>query len=56
MSEAVIKVRDLSKVYELGEISVHALRVSAWISTGEMVAIMGPSGSQIDLNEYDRLP
>jgi putative ABC transport system ATP-binding protein len=44
--EAVIRVEDLTKVYQMGEIEVHALRgVSFSVKKGEVLAIMGPSGS-----------
>lgn len=42
----MIETENLSKIYNLGETKVHALRkVSIKIEDGEMVAIMGPSGS-----------
>ena len=42
----VISVRDVSKVYQMGEVAVHALRgVDLDVWPGEMLAIMGPSGS-----------
>jgi putative ABC transport system ATP-binding protein len=42
----VIQVENLTKVYQMGEIEVHALRgVSFSVQPGEVLAIMGPSGS-----------
>jgi putative ABC transport system ATP-binding protein len=44
--DQVIQVNDLTKVYQMGEIEVHALRgVSFSVRQGEILAIMGPSGS-----------
>ena len=43
---SVIKIRDLSKVYDMGATQVHALReLTLDIAVNEYVAIMCPSGS-----------
>ncbi|MCL4477113.1 MAG: ABC transporter ATP-binding protein [Nitrospirae bacterium] len=43
---SLIEVREITKVYRLGDIEVNALMdVSTTIGKGEFVAIMGPSGS-----------
>jgi putative ABC transport system ATP-binding protein len=42
----MIEVKDLMKIYQVGDMEVHALDgVSLKINDGEMVSIMGPSGS-----------
>ena len=46
MNNIVVEAKKLTKVYDMGEVKVHALRgLSLKINQGEMVAIMGPSGS-----------
>jgi len=42
----IVTIRELSKIYEQGDIKVTALnRISLDIQTGEFLALMGPSGS-----------
>ncbi len=46
MSDAVIQAKNLTKVYKMGEVEVHALcGLSMEVQRGEVIAIMGPSGS-----------
>ncbi len=44
--DAIIEIRNLTKIYDMGATAVHALsEVDLCVATGEYVAIMGPSGS-----------
>jgi putative ABC transport system ATP-binding protein len=44
--ENFFHVRDLTKVYKMGEVEVHALRgVNMELYSGELVVLLGPSGS-----------
>ena len=43
---ALIELDDVRRVYDLGEVKVHALRtVTRQIELGEYIALIGPSGS-----------
>ncbi len=46
MNDYVVDANNLTKVFTMGDIEVHALRgLSAQIKRGEVLSIMGPSGS-----------
>jgi putative ABC transport system ATP-binding protein len=43
---SLISIRDLAKVYQIGDVSVHAIRhIALEIDAGEFVSVVGPSGS-----------
>lgn len=45
-AEAVFKIQNVSKVYKMGEVEVHALRsVDLELFSGELVVLLGASGS-----------
>ena len=46
MEQPLIEIEGVTKVFEMGEVEVHALRgVDLRVTQGEILAIMGPSGS-----------
>jgi putative ABC transport system ATP-binding protein len=46
VSTPLFDIRDLAKVYRMGEVEVHALRqVSLTLPEGQFVVLLGPSGS-----------
>ncbi len=45
-TDTIVDIQNVSRVYKMGEIEVHALRgVSLQIKRGQAIGIMGPSGS-----------
>jgi putative ABC transport system ATP-binding protein len=46
MSESLLVVEDLSMVYKMGEVEIHALReANLAVHAGEILVVLGPSGS-----------
>jgi putative ABC transport system ATP-binding protein len=46
MPAALFDIRDLAKVYRMGEVEVHALRqVNLTLDEGQFIVLLGPSGS-----------
>ena len=46
MPTALFSIRDLAKVYGMGEVEVHALRnIDLTLNEGEFIVLLGPSGS-----------
>ncbi|HEY59860.1 MAG TPA: ABC transporter ATP-binding protein [Anaerolineae bacterium] len=46
MQKKVLEAKNITKIYQMGEVQVHALRgLSLDVKKGEVVSIMGPSGS-----------
>lgn len=46
MTDPIIRAHELSKVFKMGEVDVHALRgVNLDVPRGEFLAVVGPSGS-----------
>ena len=46
MSTPLFHIRDLAKVYRMGEVEVHALRqITLALDEGQFVVLLGPSGS-----------
>ncbi len=44
--DIVFQVRDLAKIYQMGEVEVHALRgANLELFCGELIVLLGPSGS-----------